>query len=147
MADDVTTLTTISSGLKWIDQFRELAIRLRGDTPYPAGTVVEQVGEGMRVVHDGNVVQVMTPAEMHLNEWDAVAYAALNTRVGGQWARFNELFAQEPLVDPPEQERLREQMEQLRVSLCDDFRAMVRLYEQALNTSLPDHYMLYEVCR
>ena len=47
---------------------------------------------------------------------------------------------------PEEKARVKVNMKRLKEELCSDFREMVKLYESALGTRLPDHYSLFEVC-
>lgn len=139
-------ITAIASGLKLVDQFRDLALRFRGTTPQPPGAIAERKDDTIQIRRDGNVVQQITSQEMDLDQWDAPRYNALLRRVSINWGLYNELFAQGPLLSVDEQARIKMRMEGIKAELCVDFREMVAIYERTMGTSLPDHYQLYEVC-
>ena len=144
--DPVTVMTTISMGLKLADQFRDLALRFLNKEPKPPGATAEQSGNTFQISHGGEVTQEISADEMDLSQWDSVRVRALEKRIRINWELFYELFAEEPLLAVDERARIKARMSRIQEELCDDFRDMVRVYEQALNTSLPDHYSLYEVC-
>src|SRR5215210_2092580 len=56
-ADPVTVITTISAGLKLIDQFGDLAKRFMDQPPQPPAQTLEQAGNTMELRHNGKVVQ------------------------------------------------------------------------------------------
>jgi hypothetical protein len=56
------------------------------------------------------------------------------------------LFGQLPELSVDERARIKGRMETTKNELCEDFRELVKLYERAIGSSLPDHYMLHEVC-
>ncbi len=144
--DPVSIITVISVGLKLIDQFRELAIRWRGQTPSPPSGRAEQSGTALEVHQGEQVVQRIDASQLRMNEWDTARYDALNKRIRTNWAIYNDLFGSEAGVSPQEAARIRTDMRNVQEILCRDFKEMVRLYERALGTGLPDHYQLYEVC-
>ncbi len=146
MADPITIITTISAGLKLVDQFRDLALRFVGQSPHAPGTHAEQSGDAIQVTTNGHVAQVVDANALHLDQWDDVRYRALETRTRLSWSVFNELYSQTPILGPAEAARVKVTMENTKRDLCGDFREMVRIYERTLGTSLPDHYQLYEVC-
>ncbi len=81
-----------------------------------------------------------------MDQWDQARYEALSKRIRSNWAIFNDLFASEAGASAQEGARIRNDMRDTPETLCRDFKEMVKLYERALGTSLPDHYQLYEVC-
>jgi hypothetical protein len=146
MHDPISVLTLISMGLKSVDQFRELVLRVDGVAPMPPSSRAEQAGTALEVRHLDQVYQRIEASELQMNEWDATRYEALSKRIRLHWDRFNEQFVREAAASGAEHDQIRTEMQAVRVTLCRDFREMVTLYERALGTSLPDHYQLYEVC-
>lgn len=144
--DPISVITMISSGLKLVDQFRELAIRFIGRNPSPPNGRAEQVGTTLEVSQGGTVSQRIDASELKVDQWDSVRYQALSKRIRTQWDIYNDLFASEASLGVQEGARVRADMRKIQEELCHDFKEMVRLYERALGTSLPDHYQLYEVC-
>jgi hypothetical protein len=144
--DPVTIMTTISLGLKLVDQFREQALRFLSRQVQPPTATAEQAGNTFQIKHNGTVTQRIAAGEMNLSEWDEVRVLALNRRIKINWDLFNELFSEEPLLATDERARIKARMARMQDELCEDFREMVRIYERTLGTGLPDHYALYEVC-
>jgi hypothetical protein len=146
--DPVTTLTLISTGLKMVDQYRELALRLRGATPAPPSSRAEQAGSALQISHGWHVVTRVEAAQLRMDQWDATRYDALRRRIRTNWEIFNVLFVSEAVSDGAEERvRLRAEMRELQDTLCQDFKQMVKIYERTLGVALPDHYQLYEVCQ
>ncbi len=143
--DPITVITTISVGLKLVDAFRELALRFMKKTPTPPSATVDQSGNGLEIKQYGNV-QKISAQQLDLNQWDEARYRALERRVKTNWDLFYELYAEEAGLGPEERSRVNVRMKRIKEELCTDFKEMVRIYEGALGTSLPDHYSLYEVC-
>jgi len=144
--DPVTVMTTISVGLKLIDQFGDLAKRFMDQRPQPPAETVEQAGNTMELRHNGKVVERRSAEELNLNAWDEVRYRALERRAWVNWQNFNELSTQLPLLAPDEQGRIRMRMKNTKSELCTDLREMAQVYERTLRMSLPDHYRLHDVC-
>jgi hypothetical protein len=144
--DRITVMTTISVGLKLIDQFGDLAERFMDQRPQPPAERVEQAGNTMELRHNGKVVERRAAEELNLIAWDEVRYRALERRAWVNWQYFNELSTQLPLLAPDEQGRIRMRMENTKSELCTDLRAMAQIYERTLRMSLPDHYRLHDVC-
>jgi hypothetical protein len=90
--DPVSIITLISSGLKLVDQFRELAIRFKGQNPQPASGKAEQVGTALEVRHGAEVNQRIEASQLHMDQWDAVRFEALSKRIRTQWGIYNDLF-------------------------------------------------------
>jgi hypothetical protein len=145
-ADPVTVMSTISSGLKLIDQFGDLAKRFMEQPPQTPTQTVEQAENTMELRHNGKVVQRRAAEELNMNAWDEVRYRALERRALVNWQYFNELSTQLPMLTPEEQGRIRMRMENTKSELCTDLRAMAQIYERTLRMSLPDHYRLHDVC-
>jgi hypothetical protein len=145
--DPISIITMISSGLKLVDQFRELALRFMGQTPSKPSGRAEQVGTALEVSQSGAVTERVDASDLHMDRWDSVRYEALGKRIRTQWDIYNDLFAGEAGAGLQEGARVRAEMRRLQTELCRDFKEMVQLYERALGTSLPDHYQLYEVCQ
>ena len=144
--DRVTVMTTISVGLKLIDQFGDLAKRFMDQQPQPPAQRVEQAGNTMELRHNGKVVERRAVEELNLIAWDEVRYRALERRAWVNWQYFNELSTQLPMLTPEEQGRIRMRMENTKSELCTDLSAMAQIYERTLGMSLPDHYRLHDVC-
>ena len=145
--DPLSIITLISSGLKSIDQFRELAMKFKGQNPSPPSSRAEQVGTALEVQHDGKVYQRIEANQIRMDQWDSTRYEALKKRIRTQWDIYNDLFANEAGASIQEGARVRADMRRTQTELCKDFKEMVRLYERVLETSLPDHYQLYEICQ
>jgi hypothetical protein len=145
--DPISIITLISSGLKLVDQFREIAIRIRGGNPTPPSAKAEQVGTALEVSYGGQVSEKIEATKVHMDQWDSARYKALSQRINVQWSLYNELFAGEAGASIQEGARVRVEMQKIQGELCKDFKDMVKLYERALGTALPDHYQLYEVCQ
>jgi hypothetical protein len=139
-------MTTISVGLKLIDQFGALANRFMDQPPQPPAQTVEQAGNTMELRRNGSVVERRAAEELNLIAWDEVRYRALERRALVNWQYFNELSTQLPMLTPEEQGRIRKRMENTKSELCTDLRAMAQIYERTLGMSLPDHYRLHDVC-
>ena len=146
MTDAVTVINAISLGLKLVDQFREMVIRFRGDKPHAPSASVDQEGDALQIKEHGQVVQQVDATQIRMGDVDEVRLRALERRIKVNWELFNELFSQEPLLAVEERARIKIRMDRMKDDLCEDFREMVRMYEQILNIGLPDHYSLYEVC-
>jgi len=142
--DSQDAIETIESGLKLVDDFRELIFRLRGQSGRRSGQV-ERVSDGLVIRSQGSEAKV-TSAELKLDEWDRTQYEALERRVRGYWQLFHELFSQLPLLSVDESARIKLRMNEIQSHLCEDFKEMVRIYQRALGLPLPSHYALYEVC-
>ena len=61
MIDPTVAITTISLGLKVIDQFRELVLNIRGKPVTPPSGTVERDGDNLRVTHPGGPDQKVGP--------------------------------------------------------------------------------------
>lgn len=144
--EPITVLTTISLGLKLIDQFRDLALRFMEKRVEPPAGTTEQAEDKIRVRYDGTVVDEVSADQLNMTEWDDVRYQTLRRRAQINWQLFNEFDAELPLLATDEKVRIRLRMERVKDELCEDFREMVRIYEQTLGISLPDHYTLYDTC-
>jgi hypothetical protein len=144
--DPLTVMTTISVGLKLIDQFGDLANRFMDQPPQPSAQTIEQAGNTMELRHNRQVVERRAAEELTLNAWDEVRYRALERRALVNWQYFNELSTQLPMLTPEERGRIRKRMENTKSELCTDLRAMAQIYERTLRMSLPEHYQLHGVC-
>jgi hypothetical protein len=145
--DPITIITLISSGLKLVDSFREMAIKFRGQVPAPPSAKAEQVGSALEVRKGGQVIQKVEATQLRMDEWDAPRYEALKKRLQKNWTIYNDLFTNEAGSSLQEGARIRADMASLQENLCRDFREMVSLYERTLGMNLPDHYQLFEVCQ
>jgi hypothetical protein len=145
--DPITIINTISVGLKLVDQFRDLALRFMGKKIQPPSRMAEQAGNSIQISDSGKVVQRVKSTQIKMDQWDDKRYRALERRLRTNWDLFNELFAQMPELASDERARIKIRMERIKEELCEDFREMVRIYQRALGTQLPDHYQLYEVCQ
>ena len=144
--DPFSVMTTISVGLKLIDQFGDLGKRFMDQRSQPPAETVEQAGNTMELRHNGDVVERRAAEELNLNAWDEVRYRALERRALLNWQYFNELSIQLPMLTPDEQGRIRMRMENTKSELCTDLRDMAQAYERTLMMSLPEHYQLHDVC-
>jgi hypothetical protein len=145
--DPLSVITLVSSGLKLVDQFRELAIRFLGKAPTPPSGRAEQVGTALEVRQGNQVTQKVEANQIRMDQWDTPRYDALYKRIQTNWTIYNDLFTSEAGASALEGARIRADMRNTQNTLCNDFREMVRLYERALGISLPDHYQLFEVCQ
>lgn len=144
--DPISVITIISSGLKLIDQFREMVIKFGKKTPSTPSGKAEQVGTALEVRHGGQVTHRIEAKDVRMDQWDTVRYDALSKRIRTNWDIYNDLFASEAGASAQEGARVRAEMRNVQETLCRDFKEMVGLYERTLGISLPDHYQLYEVC-
>jgi hypothetical protein len=145
--DPLTVITTISVGLKLIDQFRDLALRFMGKKVEAPSRMAEQSADAIQVKDAGKVVEQVKSTEIKMDQWDETRYRALARRVWTNWDLFNELFSELPALATDEKARIKVRMDRIKGELCEDFGEMVRIYERVLNLPLPDHYQLYEVCQ
>jgi hypothetical protein len=146
MIDPAAAITTISLGLGLVDQFRELVLSFRGESPRKPGTTVERSGDSLQVTTDGHVDQEVHAQDLALDFWDQTRYRALENRVQQAWVLYNEYYAQSAVLSVSERAVVNTQMKTTVDGLCKDFREMVSIYERAMGMSLPDHYQLGEVC-
>lgn len=144
--EPISVLTTISLGLKLVDQFRDLALRFMEKRVDPPSGTAEQAEDKIRIKYDGQVVDEVSADELDMTEWDEVRYQTLRRRTQLNWNLFNELDAELPLLAADEKARIRLRMEKIKDELCEDFREIVRIYEKTLGIGLPDHYTLYDTC-
>jgi hypothetical protein len=145
--DPLSIITIISSGLKVIDQFQEMAMKFFGRNPTPPSGKAEQSGTALEIKHDNVVYQKVESSELKMDQWDTVRYEALNKRIRSNWNIYNDLFVSEAGSSAQEGARIRNDIRNTQEVLCRDFKEMVKLYERTLGASLPDHYQLYEVCQ
>lgn len=143
--DPLTATATIGAVLTLIDRFRDLAIKWSGQSPTPPGATVKVDGQSVRIEDHGRVESIAA-GDLRLDQWDEVRVDALKDRAFKNWRLFNEIDKELPLAGRVEAARMKLQMEDTKASLCADFRELVRIYEVVLQTPLPDHYQLYEVC-
>ena len=103
-------ITPTSTGLKLVDQFRELAITVRGQAPSPPSGKADQVGTALEVHRAGQVTERIDPKQLKLNEWDAVRYEALSKRIRTNWDILNDLFSNEAGASAQDGARIRADM-------------------------------------
>jgi hypothetical protein len=144
--DPLSIITMIGAGLKLIDEFRDLAIKFRGQQPTPPSGKAEKVGSAVEV-SQGGTTQRIDASQLHMDQWDEVRSKALSDRIKTNWDIYNDLFSSEAGASAQEGARIRADMHKVQETLCHDFKEMVALYQRALGISLPDHYQLYEVCQ
>ena len=118
--DPTSIITPISTGLKLVDQFREFAIRVRGQAPSPPSGKAEQVGTALEVRQGGQVAGQIDAKQLNLNQWNVVRYEALSQRIRTNWDILNDLFSNEAGASAQEGARIKADMR---------------------------HYQLYEVCQ
>jgi hypothetical protein len=144
--DPISVIALISSGLKLVDEFRDLALRFRGQKSAPPEGHAEQAGSALEVRYGGNVTQTIDATQLRMDQWDTTRYDALRKRLRTNWDIYYDLFTSEAGASAQEGARIRAEMRTRQETLCADFRDMIRIYERTLGTGLPDHYQLYEVC-
>jgi len=144
--DPLAIVTLISSGLKLIDQFSELATRFFGKKVEPSKGKAEQVGTALEVRYDNQLINKIDASELKMDQWDNERYKALNKRLQTNWMIYNDLFASEAGASAQEGARIRADIQNTQQTLCRDFKEVVQLYERALGIRLPDHYQLYDIC-
>lgn len=146
--DPTAVITSISLGLKLVDEFRNMILRWREEKVEPPGLSAEQVADTIQIIDKTGrpTGQEVTSSDLKLNEWDSTRYNALDRRAKINWNLFNELYVQEVYASLAEKPIIHVRMERIKDELCSDFREMVSIYERALGISLPDHYQLFEIC-
>jgi hypothetical protein len=146
MIDIESIILMIGSGLKLVDQFRDLALKFIGKKPTPPSAIAEKSGNAIEIKSHGRVVQRIEGNSLRLNEFDNVRFRALDQRVKLNWTLFNELYAQLPILSIDERVRIEIRVSKIKEELCQDLREIVGLYEGVLGVGLPDHYSLHEIC-
>lgn len=64
---DPLSITLISQGLKLVDQFRELAIRVHGQTPTLPSARAEQVGTALEIRQPG-LTQTVEATQLNMDQ-------------------------------------------------------------------------------
>jgi hypothetical protein len=146
MVDPMTVISTISAGLNLVDKFTEVVRKLRRKEAKPHSVQATQEAGDLVIRRDGAVAEKVSSGSIHLNEWDATRYQALESKVKSLWNQFNALDAQLPTLAVDEKVRIEQKMETMRKELCGSFKQMINIYEKTLGTSLGDHYSLYQTC-
>ncbi len=146
MVDPVVVISTISAGLNVVDKFTDIVRKLRNKGPKPHSVQATQEAGALVIRRDGAEAEKFSSGSIHLNEWDATRYQALESKVKSLWAQFNALDAQLPTLAIDEKVRIEQKMEAMRKDLCASFKQMIDIYEKTLGTSLGDHYSLYQTC-
>ena len=143
----ITAITAIASGLRLIDQFRDLVLRFKQVKMTPPSATMEQTENGIILKEKEPDREVEVKAEdLKLDQWDSVRYDALRRRVDIKWRLYHELWSQTPLLSEDEKARIKLRMETIQKELCEDFHQMGDIYERTMNKPLPDHYTLHEIC-
>ena len=146
MVDPMTVISTISAGLNLVDKFTDIVGKLRRKAPKAHSVQATQEASALVIRRDGAVAETVSSGSIHLNEWDATRYQALEGKVKSLWTQFNALDAQLPTLAIDEKVRIEQKMETMRKDLCGSFKQMIDIYEKTLGTSLGDHYSLYQTC-
>jgi hypothetical protein len=157
--DPVTTLTTISLGLKVIEQFRKIALRAMGRQGSEPSVTVETKpdknipGKGeekgtieLEVLRNGAPVAMIRPRDLKMGAWDQQRYETLESVIQTLFTQFNGLEAELAVASPLERIKMQQQMERIKKDLCPKFREMLNLYQKTLGVSLEDHFALQSVC-
>jgi hypothetical protein len=137
-----------TGALSLIDQFHVLVLRLIGRGGKRAPTVA-MPGEGdtLEIWHGETIVEIVTPAQVDLDSWDNTRFCALSHRIRSNWEIMNNLWAQEPLMGPEERARASARLSGVRNDLCFDVEEALRMCERALDTRLPEHKNIAEICQ
>lgn len=143
--DPVSALTLIGSGLALVDQFYELVKKFRGEPVYKHSVTVQKEGKKL-IINDRGHEQEIGAEELRLSELDQLRHDTLKKRIDVNWKKFNALDSARALAAADEKVRLELQMEAITAELCPDLKKLVKIYEEVLNRSLPDHYTLFDVC-
>src|SRR5215470_5394254 len=106
MKDRVKAINEMSRGLKFVDQFRELAISFLGATPQPTSAVAEQAGDALQIRQYGQINEIHA-TQLNMNEWDDLKYRALYKRVRFNYELFYELYSDEPSLPSEERARMK----------------------------------------
>ncbi len=137
-----------TGALSLIDQFHVLVLRLigRGGQRMPT---VAMPGEDdtLEIWHGETVVEIVTPAQVDLNSWDNSRFCALSHRIRSNWEIMNNLWAQEPLMGPDERARTSARLTRVRSELCFDVQEALLMCERTLDTRLPEHENIAEICQ
>jgi hypothetical protein len=146
MLDPISIITAVGAGLKLIDQFRDLAIKVSGRTPSPPSTLATKEGSAIEIKAGGQVLQRIESSQLKTGSLDDVRFRALEHRIASNWALYYGNYSELPMLAADERVRVQVRMERMKQELCQDFRSITKMYEDILGVGLPDHYSLYEVC-
>jgi len=144
--DPLSIMTVVATGLKLVDQFRDMVLKFRGAKVTPPSGKVEKKGSEIEISVHNQVNATVKTSDIKMDQWDSVRYNGLNKRIDANWKIFNSLYADLPTMSAHEKAKTQVTMETLQEELCKDFKEMVGIYERVLGENLPDHYKLYEVC-
>ncbi len=144
--DPQMLMTLIASGLKLVDQFRDLALKMKGNKHSPPSAVARQVESALEVPNTSGPPLRIECSQLRLTEWKAVRLDALDSRIKTLWELYNYLYSEEAGASIQEKARIHSDMKRRQAELCKDFKELVFLSEEALGTSLPEHYHLHDVC-
>jgi len=143
--DPMYALTLIATGLGLVDKFYDVAKKWQGEEAGEHSVTVDREQDRI-IIRDHTHVQEIGAQELELSAFDQQRHDALRRRIDTLWTQYNAIDVARASAAADEAARLAAQMEALRGQLCPDFRSMVRIYEAALQRSLPDHYTLHDIC-
>ena len=161
MIDPITTISTISAGLKLIEQFRTTALKVMGKTGSEPSVTVNTEGDEdgtrdsedapaapakLEIRRNGQLAATVRAEDLRMGEWDQQRYETLQRIVGLRFEQFNELDKDYVLAAALQKVQIKQQMDQVKTELCLKFREMLNLYERTLGVPLGDHFSLYSVC-
>ena len=165
--EPITLITTISAGLKLIEQFRETALRFMGRTGSEPSVTVEAKTEASAVLpaaglpteptpdarpnkieirRNGQIAEEVRAGDLRMGQWDQQRYETLKLVIDLRFEQFNELEKEYVLASGLQKTQVRQQMEMVKSELCPKFREMLDLYEKTLGVPLGDHFALQSVC-
>lgn len=143
--DPTTAIALIAGGLKLIDQFYDLTKKVMGQKVQPHSVEVEQDQGKLTVTEDQDTREIHAD-DLKLGELDQIRHDTLQNRININWRNYNGIYEKRAAAAPDEDVRLGIKMDEIKIVLCGDFRELVTMYEKVLNTKLPDHYTLFDIC-
>jgi hypothetical protein len=143
--DPLSILTLIGTGLGLVDKFYDLNKKILGENPGDHRVSVEPQ-QNKLVIIDNSYRQEVNADDLNLNNFDQIRHDALRETIRINWETFNGLYVERARASADEKVRLKIRMDDLKSELCPDFKELVRMYEEVIGISLPDHYTLYRVC-
>jgi hypothetical protein len=151
--DPATLIATMSAGLRLLDQFRDLTLKvLARDRQNPSvhaeprsGELIVKSGE-LIVERDGQVVAAVHSTHVSVSAWDEIRLKSLGTKIEKNWVIYCAIDQELPGVSVDEKIRLNLRLHEIQNELCRDFQEMLSLYERTTGLPLREHYALDSVC-
>ncbi len=100
--DPATIVATISARLNLVDKFRTVTLDFLKRENKPVSVEAKQAGDTLQIKRGGHVAEEISGDHLHMNEWDAPRYQALEKRVKSNWRQYNGLYGELPIVSVDE---------------------------------------------